>query len=78
MQENVCWSFQTKVINIIIYRYLKLTKKSDGEEYSDSMFMCSRVENFKLVIITQLPTPPVEILEQTYIIKIHVPEPFGL
>lgn len=59
-------------------RYLKLTKKSDGEEYSDSMFMCSRVENFKLVIITQLPIPPVEILEQTYIIKIHVPEPFGL
>jgi len=55
-----------------------LTKKSDGEEYSDSMFMTSRIDNFKLVIITQLHTPPVEIQELTYVIKIHVPEPVGL
>ena len=57
------------------YRYLTLVKPSDGEEYSAKMFG-SRVENFKLVIVTQLFSPPVEITEQCYVIRIHTPLDF--
>ncbi|XP_003384105.1 PREDICTED: putative IQ motif and ankyrin repeat domain-containing protein [Amphimedon queenslandica] len=56
-------------------RYLKLIKAADGEAYSANSFLSARIHNFKLVIITQLPTPPTELMGLTYVIKIHTPEP---
>jgi hypothetical protein len=48
-------------------------KPTDGEEYSAKMFG-GRVGNFKLVIVTQLFSPPVEVTEQCYVIRIHMPQ----
>ena len=59
-------------------RYLKLIREGDGELYSATQFLSARIGNFKLVILTQLPNPPLEIKEYTYVIRIHIPEPIGL
>ena len=62
----------------VVCRYLKLIKKTDGDEYSSSMFMSARIHDFKVVLLTQLSTPPEQLLEQTYTIKIHIADPFAL
>ena len=55
-------------------RYLSLVKPTDGEEYSPKMFLGARVHNFKFVILTQLFSPPEELMDQCYVIRIHIPE----
>ena len=55
-----------------VYRYLSLAKSSDGEEYSAKMFG-SRVSRFKLVIVTQLFSPPKDVADSCYVIRIHTP-----
>lgn len=54
-------------------RYLSLVKPSDGEEYSPKLFG-SRIESFKLVIVTQLLSLSDEIVNQCYVIRIHTPQ----
>ncbi|XP_064382225.1 IQ motif and ankyrin repeat domain-containing protein 1-like isoform X2 [Halichondria panicea] len=54
-------------------KYLSLVKKSDGPEYSPKMFQGARTQNFKFVLVTQLPHPPEELLQQCYTIRIHTP-----
>ncbi len=54
---------------------MSLVKESDGEQYSAKMFG-GRIHNFKLVIVTQLLSPPAEILQQCYVIRIHTPQNF--
>lgn len=58
----------------VMRRYLTLVKKSDGPEYSPKLFMGARTQNFKFVVITQLPNPPDELLKQCYTIRIHTPD----
>lgn len=70
-----CCLFKLLQHNADYYRYLKLIKASDGDEYSANSFLSARVHNFKLVIVTQLPAPPPELVGLTYVIKVHTPEP---
>ena len=58
-----------------MFRYLKLIRRTDGDQYSPMQFLSARIHNFKFVILTQLFTPPPELVGNTYIIRIHVPEP---
>lgn len=60
---------------LIHFRYLKLLKASDGEEYSQSQFVMARVDQFRLVILTQLTHPPQDIVNQCYTIRVHTPKP---
>ncbi|XP_021375352.1 putative IQ motif and ankyrin repeat domain-containing protein [Mizuhopecten yessoensis] len=53
--------------------YLKIVKKSDGDEYAKTKFNDLRTKNFKFVIITKNPYPPEELLEKTYVIRMYVP-----
>jgi len=46
----------------------------DGEEYSPKMLLGARVHNSKFVVLTQLFSPPEELMDQCYVIRIHIPE----
>ena len=57
---------------ISLCSYLCLVKPSDGEEYSAKMFTEAYINKFQFVIVTQLVHPPAELLQQCYVIRIHV------
>ena len=74
LHGSVFYVYWYMTINVLYhYRYLALAKPSDGEEYSSKMFIGARIQNFKFVILTQLPIPPKELLSKCYVIKIHTP-----
>lgn len=53
--------------------YLKLVKKSDGDEYAKTKFNDLRTKNFRFFIITKNPYPPDDLIERTYVIRMYVP-----
>ena len=61
------------VRNHFCFRYMKLVKKTDADEYQSSKFQHHRVDNFLLIIITKNKFPPDPLLEQTYPIRIVLP-----
>ncbi|CAD5125234.1 DgyrCDS13477 [Dimorphilus gyrociliatus] len=54
-------------------KYTKLIRKKDSDEYQKNRFIDIRTKNFKFFIITKNPYPPQELLDKTYVIRIHIP-----
>jgi len=52
---------------------MKLVKKTDADEYQSSKFQHHRVDNFLVIIVTKNKFPPDPLLEQTYPIRIVLP-----
>eukprot|EP00118_Oscarella_pearsei_P010653 m.66547 g.66547 ORF g.66547 m.66547 type:complete len:641 (+) comp35393_c0_seq2:388-2310(+) len=76
VQKDLLKSIMTKEI-LKEAKYLSLVKKEDREEYGKNSFNESRISNFKFVIITRMWRPPEALIQQTYPIRIHIPEPLS-
>jgi hypothetical protein len=57
----------------ISFRFLSLVKAEDGEQYSKTAFLGARIENFKLIILTQLWKPSEDLINQTYPLRVMIP-----
>ena len=55
------------------FRYLSLTHAEDGPEYAKENFVPSRVERFKLILVTKMPAIPRDWGERFYCLKIVTP-----
>eukprot|EP00918_Siedleckia_nematoides_P094363 GHVU01207245.1.p1 GENE.GHVU01207245.1~~GHVU01207245.1.p1 ORF type:complete len:213 (-),score=44.14 GHVU01207245.1:143-781(-) len=51
--------------------YMELVRPTEGDEYSIQNFRADLVENFQFILITQMETPPVDLLRKTYSIRIE-------
>ncbi|KAL5457168.1 hypothetical protein EMCRGX_G034412 [Ephydatia muelleri] len=54
-------------------RYTKLMRPGDSEDYSPKKFITSHLEGFGFVVISQLFTPPPDVAQFCYVIRIHTP-----
>ena len=52
-------------------RYTKLMRPGDSEEYSPKSFITSHLGGFGFVVVSQLFTPPPDVAQQCYVIRIH-------
>ena len=48
------------------FRFSKLLREDDGDDYDIKKFKRMRVQNFRLYIITQNKTPTRSLMERTY------------
>jgi len=66
--------FKTLVDHSLIKndRFLSLVRPDDGDEFSKEKFAISRLENFKLVLVTNMWNPPEQWLDIFYPIKIVI------
>ncbi|ELT90080.1 hypothetical protein CAPTEDRAFT_89148 [Capitella teleta] len=54
-------------------KYIKLLKQEDGVDYDKNRFNDARTQNFKFFIITKNPSPPDDLVDLSYLIRIHIP-----
>jgi len=54
--------------------YLKLVKPSDGDAYLKQNFNGMRLDCFKLFILTKNIFPSDHLMDNTYVIRLHIPE----
>ncbi|XP_043923407.1 IQ motif and ankyrin repeat domain-containing protein 1 [Protopterus annectens] len=54
-------------------RYLSLLRPTDSPEYSRNQFMETRMEKFKLFVLTKLQNPPESLLNSFYPIEVFIP-----
>ena len=67
-------SLESIAIFPLCCRFQSLSRESDGEEYSAKSLLGARVEDFKLVVLSQLLSLPKQFTEQFYVIRIHTSE----
>ena len=54
-------------------RYSVLIKESDGVEYQKNRFNDYFTQHFKLLIMTKNPFPSEDLMDKTYVIRVHIP-----
>lgn len=54
-------------------RYIKLMRPGDSEDYLPKNFVTSHLDGFGFVVLSQLFTPPPDVAQLCYIIRIHTP-----
>lgn len=52
--------------------YMALVRKEDGEEYEPNRWQDSRVENFKLIVLTSARHPNEAMLERFHVLRVKV------
>ena len=64
--------FKNNEIRFPSYRYTTLIREADGEDYQLNKFNQQRVQNFRFVLVTQVPFPPEDLLDKCYPISVIV------
>ncbi|XP_019613417.1 PREDICTED: putative IQ motif and ankyrin repeat domain-containing protein [Branchiostoma belcheri] len=72
VQKGLLESVMTKDI-LVDQKYVSLVKDSDPDEYTDqsSAFRHGMVDGFRFFLITNMASPPLELMQRTYVIRVQ-------